>query len=282
MTQNVSSVESATSSPDGSSILTTGRHPGNSWTRIRPDSAAFVDTSVRLVDANLGDGVEEVPPSPDIDPFQAVAQLKRVVSSLERDLVGFQPLLIQSIYALLTRENLLIFSPAGTGKTLCAGLIFNRISGARVFDTQMSKGTLADELFGSIDTEQLKTGRIVHHTVGTLVDADFAFIDELFDANDMVLRALLGIFHERVFKKGTQLEKANLHTGIAAANYLRATDVTEAVLDRFLFPRLHCPRLQPLHLARDRSGVRSPPRPGGSSAARGASAAGARFVPGRT
>lgn len=183
-----------------------------------------------------------------LDPHQVVHNLKRVFSSLERELVGFEELLIQSVYALLTRENLLVFSPAGTAKTLCASLIFGRIRGARVFDTQMSKGTLADELFGSVDTELLKKGRILHNTTGTLVDADFAFIDELFDANDMVLRALLGIFNERVFKKGTQLEQARLHTGIAAANYLRATDVTEAVLDRFLFRSYISPDYRPFTL----------------------------------
>jgi MoxR-like ATPase len=184
----------------------------------------------------------------DLDPHQVIDHLKRVFSSLERELVGFEQLLVQSVYSLLTRENLLVFSPAGTAKTLCASLIFGRIRGARVFDTQMSKGTLPDELFGSVDTEQLKKGRVVHNTRGTLVDADFAFIDELFDANDMVLRSLLGIFNERVFKKGTQLEQARLHTGIAAANYLRATDVTEAVLDRFMFRSYISPDYSPFTL----------------------------------
>lgn len=177
-------------------------------------------------------GKEEGPPP---DPRELVEQVKRVFAGLDRELVGFGPVLIQCVYALLTRENLLIFSPAGTAKTLFATLIFSRISGARVFDTQMSKGTLAEELFGSVDTEQLKKGRLHHNTRDTLVDANLAFVDEFFDANDMVLRALLGIFHERVFKRGCQIEKAGLHTGIAAANYLRSTDVTEAVLDRFLF-----------------------------------------------
>lgn len=183
-----------------------------------------------------------------IDPLEVVARLQRVFSGLERDLIGFGPLLVQSIYALLTRENLLIFSPPGTAKTFFANAIFSRISGARIFDTQMSKGTLAEELFGSIDIEQMKQGRVVHSTRGTLVDADLAFVDEFFDANDMVLRALLGLFNERVFKKGSQLENARLHTGIAAANYLRATEVTEAVLDRFLFRAYLAPDYHPFAL----------------------------------
>ncbi|NUQ62916.1 MAG: MoxR family ATPase [Pirellulales bacterium] len=179
---------------------------------------------------------------------ESIEQIQRVFSALERDLIGFGPLLIQSIYALLTRENLLIFSPPGTAKTLYAHCVFRRIRGARVFDTQMSKGTLAEELFGSIDTRRLKRGRIVHNTRRTLVDADLAFIDEFFDANDMVLRALLGVFNERVFKKGSQCEPSRLHTGIAAANYLRATEVTEAVLDRFLFRAYLAPDYDPCTL----------------------------------
>lgn len=187
-------------------------------------------------------------PSPDLDPYEVVARVKRVFSPVERELVGYGPLLTQAIYAFLTRENLLIFSPAGTAKTLCASLIFHRISHVRVFDTQMSKGTLAEELFGSVDIEQMKRGRVTHNTHNTLVDADLAFIDEFFDANDMVLRALLGIFNERVFKKGTQLQRANLHTGIAAANYLRANEVTEAILDRFLFRSYLTPDYSPFAL----------------------------------
>lgn len=183
-----------------------------------------------------------------LDPYEIVEDVKRVFSPLERELVGYGPLLTQAIYALLTRENLLVFSPAGTAKTLCASLIFSRIRGVRIFDTQMSKGTLAEELFGSVDIEQMKHGRVTHNTQGTLVDADLAFIDEFFDANDMVLRALLGIFNERVFKKGSQYEHAALHTGIAAANYLRANDVTEAVLDRFLFRSYITPDYSPFTL----------------------------------
>jgi MoxR-like ATPase len=198
-----------------------------------------------------------------LDPVQVISQIKRAFVPLERELVGFGPLLIQAVYALLTRENLLIFSPAGTAKTLCANMIFSRIAGASVFDTQLSKGTLAEELCGSLDIEQMKRGRAVHNTHGTLVDADLAFVDEFFDANDMVLRALLGIFNERVFKKGVQTQPARLHTGIAAANYVRATAVTEAVLDRFLLRAYIAPDYSPFNLlAIDQAFARNYGRPG--------------------
>lgn len=250
-------------SPCGDLLMSQGRGLAN----LQNDSPDLLDQADRCAPWELGepgsvapcapdalpqaaaDGcTREEPGEPPADPRAVVEEVRRVFSPLERDLVGFAPLLAQTIFALLTRENLLIFSPAGTAKTLFASLLFGRIRGARVFDTQMSKGTLAEELFGSVDIEQMKQGRVVHATRDTLVDADLAFVDEFFDANDMVLRALLGIFNERVFKKGSQLEKARLHTGIAAANYLRATEITEAVLDRFLFRAYIAPDFSPFSL----------------------------------
>lgn len=224
--------------------------PGPSWDPVAETVSAPSLLVTPSPERSEGTAVSHRPRTHDlgIEPQEIIGRVKQVFSALERDLIGFGPLLVQSIYAFLTRENLLIFSPPGTAKTLYAGSIFSRIAGARVFDTQMSKGTLAEELFGSIDTERLKQGRIVHNTQGTLVDADLVFIDEFFDANDIVLRALLGVFNERLFKQGAQVEPARLHTGIAAANYLRATEVTEAVLDRFLFRAYIAPDYDPFAL----------------------------------
>ncbi len=182
------------------------------------------------------------------DPLAIAGRVRRVFSGLERELVGCEDLLIQTMYALLTRENLLLISRPGTAKTLFAKLVFSRIGGARVFELQMSKGTLAEEVVGPVIIEEMKQGNIVHNVAGSLVDADLAFIDEFFDANDMVLRSMLGIFNERWFRKGRQQVEAALHTGIAAANYLRVTDITAAVLDRFLFRAWIDPRFDPYSL----------------------------------
>ena len=80
--------------------------------------------------------------------------------------------------------------------------------------------------------------------------ADFAFLDEVFDANDVALRSMLGILNERTFRKGKQIEQARLHTAIATTNFLRASDLTEAVLDRFAFRATLLPDYDPYSLLR--------------------------------
>jgi MoxR-like ATPase len=70
---------------------------------------------------------------------------------------------------------------------------------------------------------------------GSLVLSHFAFLDEIFDANDMLLRSLLSLLNEKQLVNGEQIVNSTLHTAIAAANYVRITEIMEAVLDRFLY-----------------------------------------------
>jgi MoxR-like ATPase len=96
-----------------------------------------------------------------------------------------------------------------------------------------------------LDLEQLKTGRIQHNTTDSLVESEFGFIDEIFDANDFTLRALLSLLNERRLMRGVQNVASPLHTVIAATNYLRISEVTEALLDRFMYKALILPDKDP-------------------------------------
>jgi hypothetical protein len=51
----------------------------------------------------------------------------------------------------------------------------------------------------------------------------------------MNLRSLLGVLLERRFIAGHQVEESILHTAIATSNYMRVSETTEALLDRFLY-----------------------------------------------
>jgi len=141
----------------------------------------------------------------------------------------------QLMYALFTQEHMLLMGPPGTAKSLFASRAFKAIDGAKTFSIHLTKQTTEEYVFGPLNIVELKRGNIVHNTKDSILEADFAFIDEFFDASDVLLRSLLGVLNERVWMKGQQKVDAKLHTAILTSNYQRENDVTQAVLDRIIF-----------------------------------------------
>jgi len=172
-------------------------------------------------------------------------ELKDAAAFIGTRVINREEVIEQAFCALLTAEHLLLQSRTGVGKSLLAEQIFNMFEGARLFRVQASKEQQPDTFFGGLDLEQLKSGKIVHNTEGSLVEAQFGFIDEIFDANDFTLRALLGLLNERRLIRGIQNEPSTLHSVIAATNYLRVSEVTEALLDRFLYKAMILPDKDP-------------------------------------
>ena len=152
--------------------------------------------------------------------------------------------------ALLTREHVLLAARTGVGKSLIANQVFAMFEGARTFQVQASKEQQPDTYFGALILDELKAGRIIHNTEGSLVESEFGFIDEIFDANDYTLRALLTCLNERRLVRGVQNVPANIHTVIGAANYIRVTEITEALLDRFLYKAVIDPDRDPFFMYR--------------------------------
>lgn len=170
-----------------------------------------------------------------------VNELKRAMREVRGSLVGFDEIVMQSTFALLTREHQLLYSRAGTAKSFYANILFGHFRDAKTFSIQLTKGTTEESLVGAINIQELKNGNVIHNTEDSIVEAHFAFIDEIFDGNDVALRSMLGILNERKFNKGKQQQRAVLHSAIAATNYLRANDVTEAATDRFVFKSILSP-----------------------------------------
>ena len=141
----------------------------------------------------------------------------------------------QLMYALFTREHMLLMGLPGTAKSQFAMNVFGSIDGARTFEIHLTKQTTEEYVFGPINIEELKKGNVIHNTKDSILDADFAFIDEFFDASDVLLRSLLGILNERKWLKGSQKIDAKLHTAILTSNYQRESEITQAILDRVIF-----------------------------------------------
>ncbi|HYM19755.1 MAG TPA: AAA family ATPase [Candidatus Kapabacteria bacterium] len=174
-----------------------------------------------------------------------INELKAAMEFVEQRVINRTEVVEQIFLALLTGEHVLIESRTGVGKTLLADQVFAMFSGMRIFKVQASKEQQPDTYFGGLDIEQLKKGLIIHNTEGSLIESEFGFIDEIFDANDYTLRALLTTLNERALVRGVQWKPAAIHTVIAATNYLRISEITEALLDRFLFKSLVIPDKDP-------------------------------------
>lgn len=135
----------------------------------------------------------------------------------------------------LTGEHILIAGEPGTAKSLHAERFFAHFPTARKFSVQLSKFSTEEVVFGPLDVPKLREGEYAHAYENSILDSHFAFIDEIFDASDVLLRSLLGVLNERKFQRGNFKVMCPLISAIGTANYTRINNVTEAVVDRFLF-----------------------------------------------
>lgn len=154
---------------------------------------------------------------------------------INQQIIGRRDIIEQAFYAILTGEHLLLMSRTGMAKSYMANHIFNCFENVRIFATQASKDQTPDNYFGPYNIEEFKKGRIRHQIRGSIVESNLVFLDEFFDASDIVLRSLLSVLNERKFINGEEHIDAPIHSAIATANYMRLNEVTEAVLDRFIY-----------------------------------------------
>lgn len=162
--------------------------------------------------------------------------LREQVYLLGQNFPGYEDVLTQSLFALVTREHMLWYSKPGRAKTQVAGSLFGIFANAPVFRIQLTKDTMKDELFGNVVADDfMKTGREVYNLENGIVEAVFAYLDEFFDGSDFLLRALLNLLNEREFHaKDMGVVASPLHSVIATTNFYRNREATGAVLDRFM------------------------------------------------
>ncbi|MGA1875154.1 MAG: AAA family ATPase [bacterium] len=182
------------------------------------------DSSVVLEKPKLPDNISEI-----------ITQVNTAIKFINRQVINREEIIQQSFYALLTGEHQLLLGRTGMAKSLLARQIFCCFENAHIYEKHLTKDTMPDNLFGAYDIEQMKQGKMLHNIEGSLVTNDFAFLDEIFDANDMLLRSLLSLLNEKRFINGQQQVNSPLSSVIGAANYARYSEMLEAVLDRFLY-----------------------------------------------
>src|ERR1700749_933770 len=144
--------------------------------------------------------------------------------------------------AAVAGEPLFLFGPPGTAKSL----LVREFAGAvrcRYFEYLLTRFSEPTELFGPVDIAKLREGVVATVITGMLPEAEFAFLDELFNANSAILNNLLTVLNERIYRRGIEVHRLPLLSLFSASNHLPEDDALTALFDRFLL-RCHVENLK--------------------------------------
>jgi MoxR-like ATPase len=135
-----------------------------------------------------------------------------------------EEVLTQTALALLSREHVLLTGPPGTAKSQLARAVLGRILDATtgqpsLFARQFTENTVLTDLVGAIDFKTLmETGRSEHFTDEGIIGSVHAFLDEVFDGRDMLLRSTLNLLGERELKQGMRTTRGRVECSLMTSN----------------------------------------------------------------
>ena len=185
-----------------------------------------------------------------LDPLRVEAAASRFRAFFEELRGAFferEDVLRQIALALLAKEHALITGPPGTAKSQLSHAVIGRIvceqtGSPSVYARQVTESTVQTDLIGPVDFKNLmETGRTTHFTDEGMLGAAHAFLDEVFDGRDMLLRSALNVLQERELKQGTKVTRGQIEVALMTSNRYIA-DVIEqsretllAFVDRIAF-----------------------------------------------
>lgn len=178
---------------------------------------------------------------------ESSAAFRGFFTELREAFVERESLFTQLELALLCKEHVLIIGPPGTAKSAIAGAVLGRIVDEKsgrpsLFSKQLAENTVQTDLIGPVDFKVLtETGRTEHLTEEGMLGAVHAFLDEVFDGRDMLLRSILNVLHERELKHGRKVTPGRCECAVMTSNrYLsevlqRSPETLQAFADRISF-----------------------------------------------
>jgi MoxR-like ATPase len=183
-----------------------------------------------------------------------------VTDPLKARFVGRDEVIDLIALAVVAGEHLFLFGPPGTAKSLLVREFAASVR-CRYFEYLLTRFSEPNEIFGPVDLVKLRAGTVATVTTGMLPEAEFAFLDELFNANSAILNNLLTVLNERVYRRGAETHQLPLLSAFAASNHLPEDDALQALFDRFLLrckvdslPRPQLPALLAAGWAIERDG----------------------------
>ncbi|MFT3709286.1 MAG: AAA family ATPase [Archangium sp.] len=168
-------------------------------------------------------------------------------TELREAFIEREVLFTQLELALLCKEHVLLIGPPGTAKSAIAGAVLGRIVDEKtgrpsLFSKQLAENTVQTDSIGPVDFKVLtETGRTEHLTEEGMLGAVHAFLDEVFDGRDMLLRSILNVLHERELKHGRKVTPGRCECAVMTSNrYLsevlqRSPETLQAFADRISF-----------------------------------------------
>lgn len=189
------------------------------------------------------------------DETRGAVRIREALRDAASGLVEREHLLELVMLAAVAGEHLLVVGPPGTAKSEAV----RRAAGclqARYFEYLLGRFTEPSELFGPIDLDKLRSGRMETQTHEMLPEAEVAFLDEVFLGSTAILNTLLGLLNERTFRRGHTHRDVPLRVCVGASNDLPEEPALAAFADRFLLHAFVHPvpdhRLEDLLEAHDR------------------------------
>jgi len=164
---------------------------------------------------------------------EGVDALRRAVAEASRGLVERAFLAEAVVLAAVAGEHVLVVGPPGTAKSEAVRRISTALGG-RMFEYLLGRFTEPQEIFGPVDLQKLREGRVEVDTTGMLPEADIAFLDEVFLGSTAILNTLLAVLNERTFRRGHTSMRCPLRVCIGASNTIPDEPALAAFADRFL------------------------------------------------
>src|SRR5215212_7298891 len=173
---------------------------------------------------------------------ETVGGLRRgVTAEIQHRFVGRDEVVDLIALAVVAGEHLFLHGPPGTAKSALIRQFATAVRG-RYFEYLLTRFSEPNEVFGPIDLVRLREGTVATVTTGMLPEAEFVFLDELFNANSAILNNLLSVLNERVYRRGAEVHRLPLLSLFSASNHLPEDDALKALFDRFLL-RCHVDNL---------------------------------------